>query len=170
VHTTTPSFFPWDEASWDFLLGLAWSCNPPNVSLLQGWDDRHVPLHPAISWDGVSWTVCLGWPQTVILLIYTSQIARIIALSQHVWPEYPAFLWVKIINYSQKQAMRRIWLVRRSLSTPGLDKYCACCQEMFFPLRLPSSPWKLRRFPRFRLLHSKCVNIYIISLCPSYLW
>jgi hypothetical protein len=41
-----------------FLLRLA-------LSTIAG-NDRHVPLHSAISWDGVSQSFCLGWPQTVI--------------------------------------------------------------------------------------------------------
>jgi hypothetical protein len=34
--------------------------------------------------DGAFWTICLGWPQTMILLISASQIARITGVShQH---------------------------------------------------------------------------------------
>jgi hypothetical protein len=31
--------------------------------------------------DGVSWTVCMGWPWTMILLISASQVARITCMS-----------------------------------------------------------------------------------------
>jgi hypothetical protein len=33
------------------------------------------------------WTICLGWPQTVILLISVSQIARIIGISHYRQPK-----------------------------------------------------------------------------------
>jgi hypothetical protein len=36
-------------------------------------------------WDKVSRTICLGWLQTVILLISASRVARIIGIS-HQWP------------------------------------------------------------------------------------
>jgi hypothetical protein len=36
-----------------------------------------------IGWDVVSLTVCLGWPQTVIFPIFTSQVARIIGMKWH---------------------------------------------------------------------------------------
>jgi hypothetical protein len=36
--------------------------------------------------DGVSWTICLGWPCTEILLISASQVARIIG--KHCWLLY----------------------------------------------------------------------------------
>jgi hypothetical protein len=45
------------------------------------WDDRCAPPHPAVGWDGVSQTICPGWPQTLILLTSASQIARIIGMS-----------------------------------------------------------------------------------------
>jgi hypothetical protein len=34
--------------------------NPPIYVSLSSWDHRHVPLHPAVGWDGVSQTFCLG--------------------------------------------------------------------------------------------------------------
>jgi hypothetical protein len=41
---------------------------------------RYLLLHPAIGWDGVSWTFCLGWLLTTIFLISASRVARIIGL------------------------------------------------------------------------------------------
>jgi hypothetical protein len=35
--------------------------------------------------DGVLWTICPGWPPTVILPISASQVARIVSLSHHLW-------------------------------------------------------------------------------------
>jgi hypothetical protein len=32
---------------------------------------------PGYFWDGVLWTICLGWPQIAILLFSASQITRI---------------------------------------------------------------------------------------------
>jgi hypothetical protein len=46
-------------------------------------DDRCTPPHPAIGWDGVWHTFCLGWLRTMILPIFTSQVARIIGLSHY---------------------------------------------------------------------------------------
>jgi hypothetical protein len=31
-----------------FLPVLAWNHDPPNLSLLHSWDDKHMPLYPAI--------------------------------------------------------------------------------------------------------------------------
>jgi hypothetical protein len=39
------------------------------LHFLSSWDDRHEPPYPAIGWDEISLTFCLGWPQIVILLI-----------------------------------------------------------------------------------------------------
>jgi hypothetical protein len=33
------------------------------------WDARHMPLCTSPGWNGISWTPCLGWPQTSILPI-----------------------------------------------------------------------------------------------------
>jgi hypothetical protein len=41
-----------------------------------------IPFCPSYCGDGVSWSVCLDWPQTWILLISFSQLARIIGVSQ----------------------------------------------------------------------------------------
>jgi hypothetical protein len=38
--------------------------------------------------DGISPTVCLGWPQTTILLISASQIARITTMNWTVFEEF----------------------------------------------------------------------------------
>jgi hypothetical protein len=63
----------WDLRS--FLPGLAWKCDPPNLSFPSSWDDRHCQA------DGVSQTFCLGLPQIIILLISSSWVARITGLS-----------------------------------------------------------------------------------------
>jgi hypothetical protein len=58
------------------------------------WEYKCEPPHLAFyHWDGVSQTFCHSWPQTVILLISTSQVARITGVSHHVWPT----LWVLTI-------------------------------------------------------------------------
>jgi hypothetical protein len=41
---------------------------------LYSWDDRHEPLHSAISWNGVLWTFCLGQPWVMIFPIFASQV------------------------------------------------------------------------------------------------
>jgi hypothetical protein len=45
--------------------------------------------HPdilSIGWDGVSWSFfCWNWPQTMILLISASWVARNTGLSHHTW-------------------------------------------------------------------------------------
>jgi hypothetical protein len=45
------------------------------------WDNRHTPLCPPIGWDGVSWSLCLGWAWIAILWISGSQVTRIIDMS-----------------------------------------------------------------------------------------
>jgi hypothetical protein len=35
--------------------------------------------------DEVSWSICLGWPRAMILLISASQVARITDMSYHAW-------------------------------------------------------------------------------------
>jgi hypothetical protein len=44
-------------------------------------------------WDRILWTICIGWLQTVILLISVSQIARIIGVS-HQCPAKAFFMIV----------------------------------------------------------------------------
>jgi hypothetical protein len=51
--------FPWTSLD----------CDPPSCASLCSLDDTCMLSYPAISWDGVLLTFCLGWPQTVILLI-----------------------------------------------------------------------------------------------------
>jgi hypothetical protein len=71
-------FFCWDGFSRTFF---------PKLSILLisascvAWDDRCVPLHPAIGWDGVLRTSFLGWPRTVILPVSVSQVDRITGVS-----------------------------------------------------------------------------------------
>jgi hypothetical protein len=45
---------------------------PPSCASLCGWDDRHGPPCPSISWDEISQTICVGCPHAVILLISAS--------------------------------------------------------------------------------------------------
>jgi hypothetical protein len=54
---------------------------------LGSWDDRCTPQYPATVWDGVSWTFCLGWPRTMIILIAASQ--RLQA-----WATVPSYIFV----------------------------------------------------------------------------
>jgi hypothetical protein len=55
----------WTHSTNSFCIGYFWervslygqtgmNCDPPNCSSLHSWDDRHIPLSPAIGWDGVS--------------------------------------------------------------------------------------------------------------------
>jgi hypothetical protein len=68
--------------------------DPPICASLCSWIDRHASPCPATGWDGVSWIFfCLGWSWTIILLISTSQGAKIIGLSHHTWP-----IWILIIS------------------------------------------------------------------------
>jgi hypothetical protein len=49
------------------------------------------PFFPGYFGNGVSWTICPVWPQTAILLISASQVARIIDVS-HWWQAALCFL------------------------------------------------------------------------------
>jgi hypothetical protein len=51
----------WHYADWPELWSI---CASP-----QSWDDRHIPLHPVLVRDGVSWTFCPGWLWTMIFQI-----------------------------------------------------------------------------------------------------
>jgi hypothetical protein len=42
--------------------------------------------------DGISWTICPGWLQTMILLISASQVSRIIGMS-HQCPAFYLFIF-----------------------------------------------------------------------------
>jgi hypothetical protein len=71
---TMPSFFfCQDEATWTFLPMLAWNHDLPISVANVAWEDRC--LLP------VSWTFCLCWPQTMILLISTAHVVRFIGIS-----------------------------------------------------------------------------------------
>jgi hypothetical protein len=48
-------------------------------------------------WDGVSWNVCSGWPQTVILLIPASQVTRIIGISHWCLAWYITFIMLSYV-------------------------------------------------------------------------
>jgi hypothetical protein len=55
---------------------------------------------------GVSWTFCLGWPQTMILLISTSQVARIIGMSH----QHPAGHFIFLMKKSFESTIFK-WFV-----------------------------------------------------------
>jgi hypothetical protein len=57
--------------------------------------------------DGILWTICPGWPQTAMLLILVSQVARIIDMS-HWQPALCAFLIFNYINILANQKINRI--------------------------------------------------------------
>jgi hypothetical protein len=46
---------------------------------------------------GVSWTICLGWPQTEILLTSASQVVRIKGMSQ--WHLAPSTFFVQLLQH-----------------------------------------------------------------------
>jgi hypothetical protein len=56
--------------------------DPAICASLCSWGWQAYATVPSHGWDGVSWTFCLGWPQTIILLISASWVARIIGVSQ----------------------------------------------------------------------------------------
>jgi hypothetical protein len=65
-----------------------------------------------MDWDRVLWTFCPSWPQTAILPISASPVARIIGLSHHIWSpdshfhsdfqinQWDYFLWYTITPQS----------------------------------------------------------------------
>jgi hypothetical protein len=76
LHCT--QLFPTEMGSCKlFLLRWAWNHDLPVSASQVAWDKRHIPLCPANGWDGVLWTFCLGWPQTLILLISASQVLQV---------------------------------------------------------------------------------------------
>jgi hypothetical protein len=55
------------------------------LCFLSNWDDRWVPPC-CVGWDVVLLTFCPGWPWTTVLLIFTSQEARITGMSHCAQP------------------------------------------------------------------------------------
>jgi hypothetical protein len=51
-----------------------WTMILPTSFSQIAWDVRYMPLHPAIGWDRIFGTFCLGWPQTLNLWISVSQV------------------------------------------------------------------------------------------------
>jgi hypothetical protein len=62
------------------LLKLAWNCVPSYLSLLHSLTGTHHCVHLLVEM-GILQTLCLVWPPTVILLISTSQVAKITGVS-----------------------------------------------------------------------------------------
>jgi hypothetical protein len=61
-----------------------WPGPQPYLCFPHSWRDRHVLPHPVfICWDGLSQTLCPGWPQMEILQISASLVAMIIGVSLH---------------------------------------------------------------------------------------
>jgi hypothetical protein len=85
----------------------------PFCTSQHSWNDRHMPLCPAICPDGVSWTFffATGWPQIMILLVPTSQVASITGLKAHFLFDLPVVLW------SIQEGCSYVQLVRRKLTT-----------------------------------------------------
>jgi hypothetical protein len=72
----------WDKVSFYAMTDL--DLDAPICSSLHSWDGRHVSPHPVfIGWDRVLQTFCPDWPQTAILLISTSPVARITGMYYH---------------------------------------------------------------------------------------
>jgi hypothetical protein len=103
------------------------------------WNDRQSPLYLAIGWDRVSWTICPGWPWTVILLISASQVARITCV-RHQCPALFAFCpggYHSFLDYGSLQftlgvrketRLRNLWQGHiRTDSFPHLSCFCLIC-------------------------------------------
>jgi hypothetical protein len=67
-----PAIFHWDSLR-NFFVQLIWKYDTPDISLPSSLGWQTLSTEPAISWDGVSGTISLGWPQNEILLISASQ-------------------------------------------------------------------------------------------------
>jgi hypothetical protein len=85
-HSTSPflffsfsydSFF-WDSVSQSICQGLTSNCDSPDLLISASPVARITGMnHQHLTW----WNFCLGWPQTVILHIPVSQVARITGVS-----------------------------------------------------------------------------------------
>jgi hypothetical protein len=60
--------------------------SPTSCAFLNSWNGKSVPLHSVTGRNGDSWTICPGWPWTLILLISSSQVYRIPGFSYYIWP------------------------------------------------------------------------------------
>jgi hypothetical protein len=64
----------------------------------RSWDDKCVPPHSAVGWDGISWTFfCPSCLQTSVLLIFTPRVARITGVSHHAWTALTTFSWTSTL-------------------------------------------------------------------------
>jgi hypothetical protein len=61
-----------------------WPGPRPSYFMLLGWQAWTAMSSHWLRWGSVWWTFCLGLPQTAILLISSSQVARILGMSHHV--------------------------------------------------------------------------------------
>jgi hypothetical protein len=61
AHATMPRFFHGDGSLTNFFC----PCWPVDHSFPRTWNDRHLPLHPAIGWDDTLLMFCLCWPWTM---------------------------------------------------------------------------------------------------------
>jgi hypothetical protein len=86
------------------------------------WNTPPVPLCSGYYRDGVSQTLCLGWRQTVILLILASQLVRITSMSH----QQVAFFLFDLVFYSNK-----ILNMCTALCNPCLWNHL--CQSSTFP-------------------------------------
>jgi hypothetical protein len=73
-------FFHWDGVLWTFFAQAATMILLISASHIAG-NGSCTPLFPAIAWDGVSRTPCLGWPQTAVLWISVSKVIGITDMS-----------------------------------------------------------------------------------------
>jgi hypothetical protein len=122
------------------------------------WYESHVPLCPAVGWNGVSWAVGLGWCLTVIFLIPASQVARCEPLapgSLHLWKTFE--LLVARANTTMTIMCRCGWMsFSLSLGTwprvhlPGVEMVVVCWISILFSdvtfLQAVSEVWVVQCF------------------------
>jgi hypothetical protein len=106
------------------------------LCLLCSWDHRHMPACPAIDWDGVLLTFCLGWPQIKILLISTYWVTGITDVSDQICDDS---FFGSIRVWTQGLMIARQALYHLSPSTsPGKT-----LSAMFLPRQKTTSTLKL---------------------------
>jgi hypothetical protein len=145
------------------------------------WDDKLMPLHPAIGWDEVSWTFCPSWPQTTNLPISASQVARIIGMDHWclvevnffmVWGKGPTSFFSCGYPVVQHHLLRRLFLLPLNyLGTLIISHLIVSIWVYFrtlsYTIGLYVYPYSLTTLPWLKYLCSKfeVENVWALQVC-----
>jgi hypothetical protein len=122
-HSPNPFALVIFEIGSCFMPQPTWDLDPPIYAFHIAGVTGGVPTTSSfywLRWGGVLWMFCLGWPQTLIILISASQVSRIKGVNHHTWLPFfffynlkiiktwtaPKFLFVMFLNLINSQSWR----------------------------------------------------------------